>query len=213
MNGTPMVRAGWIEVITGCMFAGKTEEAMKRITKERYSPDRHVVIFAPKIAKRCVTLTDEKEVDTAGKMVSRSGKVLECIEFDETNPWEIVQKLSPGVTTVVIEEAHFCNHELVKVCKHLAEKCKIRVIVIGLDQTFDEEPFGPMPAFMAEAEYVTKELATCTECGSQNASKSWLDSRAIDNVQEGKILVGDKQYRAVCRHCYGRLTAKYPKNC
>ncbi|MEK7511913.1 MAG: hypothetical protein AAB575_02750, partial [Patescibacteria group bacterium] len=198
-------------VITGCMFAGKSEEAIKRITKEQYSRERHVVVFIPQKARRRVTMSNAEEIDTAGKVVSRSGKVIECVEFDETTPWEIVRKLSPGVTTVVIEEAHFCDNELVKVCKHLAEKCKIRVIVIGLDQTFDEEPFGPMPALMAEAEYVTKELATCTECGSQNASKSWLDSRALDNVQEGKILVGDKQYRAVCRHCYGRLADKYPK--
>ncbi|MFA6537393.1 MAG: hypothetical protein WCT18_03255 [Patescibacteria group bacterium] len=214
----PLIRQGYIEVIVGCMFSGKSEEAAKRVTKESFDKNRKLLIFTPRKANREVTLTkSHKKINTYNQMVSRSGKIFPAISFDENNPWEILSyvedylKEHDDLTTVVIEEAHFCDKDLVKVVKLLAEKYLLRVIVVGLDQTFDEEPFATVLLIMTEAEFVTKELAVCFKCGSQSASKSWLDTRALGKVEKGKILVGDKCYKPVCRHCYIDLQEKYPK--
>jgi len=207
-----MVRDGWIEVVVGCMFSGKSTEAAKRVVKETLCKNREVLIFTPRKANRHVTLAETGEqIYTAGKMVSRSGKIFQAIEFNGNEPQEILAHIkgNESLTTVVIEEAHFCSLALVQVCKKLAEIHHLRVIVVGLDQTFSGQGFGPIPDIMIEAEYVTKELAVCTQCGSQNASKTWLDTRELDNVENGDVLVGDQQYTAVCRHCHRKLIAKY----
>lgn len=210
----PLSNQGWIEVICGCMFSGKSTEGAKRVTKEILAKNRKPIIFVPIEARRKVTITETGEIiDTVGKMVSRTGKVFEAIEFNKDNPNEIINYLNNSqsqATTVVIEEAHFCNNNLVDVCKHLAETLKLRVIVVGLDQTFDDQGFGPIPALMVEAEFITKELAVCVECGSQSANKSWLDTRARDQLQ-GKILVGDEQYLALCRHCKKKFRERFNK--
>jgi len=211
-----MIRDGWIEVVVGCMFSGKSNEAAKRVEKEMFSRDRTVLIFTPRQGRRKVTITTNgKKQSNKNKLLSRAGKAFKAIEFDGGKPDQIITRvkrtLAGGgkITTVAIEEGHFCAPELVRVCKTLAEKFMLRVIVAGLDQTFAGDGFGPIPALMVEAEYVTKELAVCTQCGSQNASKSWLDTRVKAKVKKGEILVGDKQYAAVCRHCYNKLVQKY----
>ncbi len=205
-------KEGWIEVICGCMFSGKSTEAAKRIEKELLSKNREVLIFTPQESKREITISETgANINTAGKLVSRNGKVFSAIEFPKDQPSLILQYIeqyNPKVTTVVIEEAHFCHFSLVQVCKRLAEDYKLRVIVVGLDQTFDDEGFGPVPALMVEAEFVTKELAVCVECGSQTANKSWLDNNARQQL-DGKILVGDKQYIALCRHCKNKYKKHY----
>lgn len=203
---------GWIEVICGCMFSGKSTEAAKRVAKELLAKNREVLIFTPQESKREITLSESgTTVNTAGKLVSRNGKVFNAIEFPKDQPSYILQYIesqNKPITTVVIEEAHFCHFSLVPVCKRLAEDYKLRVIVVGLDQTFDDEGFGPVPALMVEAEFVTKELAVCVECGSQTANKSWLDKNARQQL-EGKILVGDSQYIALCRHCKNKFKKEY----
>jgi len=203
---------GWIEVICGCMFSGKSTEAAKRIAKELLAKNREVLIFVPQEARREITLSDSgTSVSTSGKLVSRNGKSFEAIEFPKDHPSYILQYIenyNRPITTVVIEEAHFAHFSLVQVCKHLAEDYKLRVIVVGLDQTFDDEGFGPIPALMVEAEFVTKELAVCVECGSQTANKSWLDQNVRSQLA-GKILVGDEQYVALCRHCKNRYKKRF----
>jgi len=209
---TNLTQDGWIEVICGCMFSGKSTEGGKRITKELIAKNRRPHIFIPREAKREVTIFETGEtINTEGKMVSRTGKTFEATEFDQNNPSQIltfIRQLDKMPTTVIVEEAHFCNNSLVDICKELAETFHLRVIVIGLDQTFDDKGFGPIPALMVEAEFITKELAVCTECGSQNASKSWLDSRAREKL-DGKVLVGDKQYLALCRHCKNKFKNQF----
>ena len=209
---TNLTQDGWIEVICGCMFSGKSTEGGKRVTKELLAKNRRPHIFVPREAKREVTISETGEtVDTEGKMVSRTGKIFEATEFDKNNPSQIItfiRQLDSLPTTIVIEEAHFCDLALVDVCKELAETFRLRVIVVGLDQTFDDNGFGPMPALMVEAEFITKELAVCVECGSQNASKSWLDSRAREQL-DGKVLVGDTQYLALCRHCKNKYKNQF----
>lgn len=205
-------KEGWIEVICGCMFSGKSTEAAKRIEKELLSKNREVLIFTPQESKRDIIISETgKNMNTSGKLVSRNGKVFSAIEFPKDQPsliFQYIEQFNPKVTTVVIEEAHFCHFSLVQVCKKLAEDYKLRVIVVGLDQTFDDEGFGPIPALMVEAEFVTKELAVCVECGSQTANKSWLDKNARQQLA-GKILVGDKQYIALCRHCKNQFKKQY----
>jgi len=204
INQSNLIQDGWIEVICGCMFSGKSSEGAKRIGKELLSKNRKLLIFIPEEARREVTLTQSGEkINTAGKMISRTGKMYQAIEFPKDKPeaiLEYIEKETERPTTVVIEEAHFCAPTLIAVCKKLAEEYRCRVIVIGLDQTFEDAGFGPMPQLMVEAEFVTKELAVCVHCGSQNASKSWLDPEARQKL-EGEILVGDEQYIALCRHC------------
>ncbi|MBU1132365.1 thymidine kinase [Patescibacteria group bacterium] len=215
MQKSGLIQDGWIEVICGCMFSGKSEEGGKRVTKEKLSKSRIPIIFVPRKSQRKLTLTFKQEqVDATGKMVSRNGKSFDGIEFSTSNPDEIIdfiREMTDPPTTVVIEEAHFCSDELVEVCKKLAEEFRLRVIVIGLDQKFNGEGFGPIPRLMVEAEMVTKELAVCTECGSQNASKSWLDSRERKSLENGSILVGDTQYVALCRHCYREFEKNFGK--
>ena len=207
-----LLKPGWIEVITGCMFSGKTTEGAKRATKEKLAKNRQLLIFSPFEARRQVTIAgDEQTLDTAKKMVSRAGKTFDALEFPKAEPEKILEAITPDITTVIIEEAHFCAMTLLEVCKTLAEKFHLRVIVIGLDQTFSGEPFGPIPRLMVEAEFITKELAVCSHCGSHGASKSWLDSRELTNLKDGKILVGDEQYLALCRHCYKEFQAKFLK--
>jgi thymidine kinase len=189
------------------MFSGKSTEGSKHVSKEQLSKVRQPIIFTPLEAKRKLTLAESGiEVDTTQKMCSRAGSSFSAIEFTKDNPSVIVnhvqELLAAGktITTVIIEEAHFCSMDLVQVAKQLAEVFNMRVIVIGLDQTFDDIGFGPVPALMVEAEFVTKELAVCVNCGSFLASKSWLDTRAREDLT-GKVLVGDKSYQALCRHC------------
>jgi thymidine kinase len=210
MSKNPLVRDGWIEVICGCMRSGKSREAYKRIEKEILSRERKVRVFTPDRGRRQMTITaTQKQIDTKDKIVTRAGDMLDAIEFPWNNPSVILEHLAPEIDTILIEEAHFCTTELVEVCRTAAEKFHLRVIVAGLDQTFTGEGFGPMPALMVEAELLDKELAVCMECGSQNASKSWLDTRVRNQVENGDVLVGDEQYRAVCRHCYRELQQKY----
>jgi len=141
-------------------------------------------------------------------------KIFQAIEFDKGKPEQILdyvkKHLAQGLklTTVAIEEAHFCGSTLLDIVRILAEVYKLRVIVVGLDQDFSGNGFNCIPAIMAEAEFVKKELAVCTVCGSQNASKSWLDPEAQKDA-EGNVLVGSDPYSAVCRHCHRELRQKY----
>lgn len=213
---TPLLmKNGTIEVITGCMFSGKSEEAGKRITKELLAKNRHVLIFTPKEARREIKTITGEIVDTSCRLVSRGfSRSYDAIEFPKDSPREIlnhvqqlIQEQKP-LTTVVIEEAHFCSNELVEVCEILANQYQLRVIVVGLDLTFDNKPFTTVTTLMAVAEFIKKELAVCDECGSHGACKSWLDSREISKAK-GNILVGNTQYKALCRHCYEDYRKKY----
>jgi len=217
MQSNGMIREGWIEVVVGCMFSGKSDESGKRIEREKRSKFRNVLNFVPIEARREVELSNGEKVDTTEKVVSRSGKIFQAVEFERKKPEQILdyvkKHLAQGLklTTVAIEEAHFCEPTLLDVVRTLAEVYKLRVIVVGLDQDFAGNGFGPIPSIMAEAEFVKKELAVCTMCGSQNASKSWLDPEAQKDAK-GNILVGSDPYAAVCRHCHRDLRERYGMN-
>ncbi len=142
---------GWIEVIAGSMFSGKTEELIRRLKRAKFAKQR-VEIFKPAIDTRY----DEDNVVSHDDNEIRSTPVPAA---------ENIRLLTSDVEVVGIDEAQFFDDEIVAVCNELANK-GIRVIVAGLDMDFQGNPFGPMPALMATAEYVTKVHAVCTHTGN-----------------------------------------------
>lgn len=142
---------GWIEVICGSMFSGKTEELIRRLKRAKFAKQR-VEIFKPAIDTR---YHDEEVVSHDSNSI-RSTPVTASSN---------ILLLANDVDVVGIDEAQFFDDEIVNVCNHLANK-GIRVIVAGLDMDFKGNPFGPMPYLMATAEYVTKVHAVCTHTGN-----------------------------------------------
>lgn len=142
---------GWIEVISGSMFSGKTEELIRRLRRAQFARQK-VEIFKPIVDPRY----DEDKVVSHDANEIRSTAVPAAAN---------IRLLSEGCDVVGIDEAQFFDDEIVSVCNDLANK-GVRVVVAGLDMDFKGNPFGPMPALMATAEYVTKVHAICTRTGN-----------------------------------------------
>jgi len=175
-------RAGWIEVICGSMFSGKTEELIRRLNRARIARQK-VEVFKPKIDTRY----DEVDV------VSHDEKKTSSIPVE--NATEILF-YAGDFEVVGIDEAQFFDSELVNVCNQLAEQGK-RVVVSGLDMDFKGNPFGPMPALMSIAEYVTKVHAVCIRCG--NPANYSHRTVAGDKL----VMLGETDvYEPLCRKCY-----------
>ncbi len=174
---------GWIEVICGSMFSGKTEELIRRIKRALYGKQR-VQVFKPGIDNRY----DELNV------VSHSQ--LKVVATPVSRPDEILQLLRPDTEVVGIDEVQFLGPDVVQVCEAMARK-GLRVICAGLDQDYQGKPFEPMPQLLAVAEYITKELAICVVCGNPaNRSQRLADSQE-------RVLVGAaSSYEARCRKCH-----------
>ncbi len=175
-------RRGWIEVICGSMFSGKTEELIRRLKRARISRQR-VEIFKPAIDVRY----DEENV------VSHDANVIASTPVESSTR---ILLLATGVDVVGIDEAQFFDSELASVCNQLANN-GIRVIVAGLDMDFQGKPFGPIPALMASAEYVTKVHAICIHCGNL-AQYSHRTAGGTKQVQLGE----QESYEPLCRKCY-----------
>jgi thymidine kinase len=180
---------GWIEVISGSMFSGKTEELIRRVRRARIA-QRKVQVFKPLLDNRF----------HAEQVASHNGLQWEAVPVG--NAREIPERLEDDATIVAVDEVQFFDWEISKVCNDLADR-GLRVILAGLDMDFRGEPFGPMPLLMAEAEEVTKLQAICVTCGAP-ASRT---QRLIDNqpaaYDEPIILVGGSEsYEARCRHCH-----------
>lgn len=173
---------GWIEVIAGCMFSGKTEELIRRLRRAQIAKQK-VKIFKPKIDVRY----SEKSI------VSHSEQSLPSLLVENAN--EILE-LSEDAQVVGIDEAQFFSQELVSVCNHLADKGK-RVIVAGLDQDYKGVPFEPMPQLLAIAEYISKTLAICVACGNP-ADKTQRKTASAERVIVGAADI----YEARCRKCH-----------
>jgi len=147
----PQQDSGWIEVITGSMFSGKTEELIRRLKRAQFAK-QNIEIFKPVLDVRY----DEESVVSHDANHIRSTPVPAAAN---------IRLLADQCDVVGIDEAQFFDYEIVNVCNDLANKGK-RVIVAGLDMDFKGNPFGPMPALMATAEYVTKVHAVCTRTGN-----------------------------------------------
>jgi thymidine kinase len=178
-------RKGWIEVIVGSMFSGKTEELIRRLNRAKIARQK-VEIFKPHIDVRY----SEDEVVSHNANSIRSTPV-------ETSANILL--LASNVDVVGIDEAQFFDQGLSEVCNELANQ-GVRVIVAGLDMDFRGNPFGPIPSLMARAEYVTKVHAICMRCGNL-ANYSHRLSEA-----EKLVVLGEKdEYEPLCRACYSRI--------
>ena len=173
---------GWIEVICGSMFSGKTEELIRRLKRAQYAKQK-VEIFKPAIDVR---YDDEKVISH---------------EFNEVSSTPVpssanILLLANDVNVIGIDEAQFFDDELPAVCIALANRC-IRIIVAGLDMDYLGNPFGPIPNLMATAEFVTKVHAICVDCGDlANHSNRIVASKDLVHLGE------QDEYEALCRSCF-----------
>lgn len=175
-------RSGWIEVITGAMFSGKTEELIRRLKRAKIANQR-VEIFKPALDTRY----DE------AKVVSHDANFILSTPVEHSS--ELLEK-TEGVNVVGIDEAQFFDMALPDVCQSLALR-GIRIIVAGLDMDFRGKPFGPVPNLLAVAEYITKVHAICAHCGNLATHSYRLSS------EEGTVMLGEKdRYEPRCRTCY-----------
>ena len=183
MNPTQRPRAGWVEVITGSMFSGKSEELIRRIRRAQIARQK-VQIFKPRIDDRFAAhqIVSHSDMKMPSQVVSSAHEILE--RFEE------------GTEVVGIDEGQFFDAALVQVVGTLADR-GVRVIVAGLDQDYMGRPFEPMPHLLAVAEYVDKALAICMRCGAP-ANRTQRLVAATDRVVVG----GAQEYEARCRHCF-----------
>lgn len=173
---------GWIEVVCGCMFSGKTEELIRRLRRAQIAKQK-VVIFKPKIDNRY----------SADRIVSHNTQSLESIVIDNAND---IINLSHDAQVIGVDEGQFFTDDLVRVCEELADNGK-RVIVAGLDQDYRGKPFEPIPHLLSIAEYITKTLAICMVCGNP-ADRT----QRITNQMELVVVGAQNVYEARCRKCF-----------
>lgn len=182
-------RYGSVEVITGSMFCGKTDEMIRRLRRARIAKQQ-VQVFKPEI--------DDRYHDV--KVVSHAGS-----EFDATpvtDSASIRTKLDSKTTVVAIDEAQFFDEEIINVVNELANR-GLRVIVGGLDQDFRGEPFGPMPVLISQAERVDKLHAICMNCGEPASRTQRLVNGKPARYDDPVVIVGaNEMYEARCRQCH-----------
>lgn len=175
-------RKGWIEVVCGSMFSGKTEELIRRLKRAKIA-NKKVEIFKPGIDTRY----DDVDV------VSHNANSIRSTPITHS---ENILLLAEGVDVVGIDEAQFLDAELPRVCEQLAQK-GVRVIIAGLDMDFEGKPFGPIPHLLSIADYITKVHAICVKCGDI-AHFSYRTSQ-----DKSKILLGEMDsYQPRCRTCF-----------
>ena len=181
-------KRGWIEVVAGSMFSGKTEELIRRLRRAEIARQK-VEIFKPSIDVR-YSVTD---------VVSHNENSIRSTAVDNS---ATILLLSGNVDVIGIDEAQFFDLGLIDVCNKLADM-GIRVIVAGLDMDFKGQPFGPVPGLMASAEYVTKVHAICMRCGNL----AQFSHRLSDT--DKLVVLGEKEaYEPLCRECFFDLEHK-----
>lgn len=186
------IQKGWIEVICGPMFAGKSEELLRKLNRLKYC-DAHYLLFTPKIDTRSTKYAK-----------SRDGRKISSIIV--SNSIEIIKHLKKEkrkINIVAIDEVQFFDKNLPAVCNYLANK-KYIVIAAGLDMDFNGKPFPTMMELLVTAEKITKLKAICSICG---AEASFTERTNVNSKK--KIIIGDKKiYSARCRHCHS-LSKKF----
>lgn len=181
LTPTPQ-NSGWIELICGPMFSGKTEELIRRLKRSEIARQR-VSIFKPVIDNRY----------SADHIVSHSQQQIASVIVQK--PKDILDHAYES-QVLGIDEAQFFDETIAEVCRRLARSGK-RVIVAGLDKDYRAQLFGPMPLLMAEAEYITKLLSICMRCGNPANFSQRISS------ETGQVLVGESdKYEARCRNCF-----------
>jgi len=181
-------KKGSIEVITGSMFSGKTEELIRRLRRAQFAGQK-VEIFKPSLDKRY----------SETRVVSHDDKSIISTPVDNASA---ILLLAGDVDVVGIDEAQFFDESIIEVCNELADN-GVRIVIAGLDMDFMGKPFGPIPALLAVAEYVTKVHAICMRCGNlaQYSFRKSEDSQVV--------LLGEKNlYEPLCRNCYNETLKK-----
>lgn len=182
-----MTQTGWIEVICGSMFSGKSEELIRRVRRAQFAKQK-IAVFKPKIDTRY-----SKEA-----VVSHNGTTVIAIPVERSK--DILQHISDEFDIIGIDEAQFFDDGITEVVQRLANH-GFRVIVAGLDQDFRGEPFGPMPLMMSVAEQVTKLQAVCQVCGSPASRTQRLINGEPAGYEDPIILIGATEaYEPRCRH-------------
>jgi len=184
-------KRGWIEVVCGSMFSGKTEELIRRLKRAKFAKQK-VEIFKPKIDTRYSTT----------EVVSHDENAILSTPVETA---AAILLLTSDVEVVGIDEAQFFDMGLIEVCNTLASQ-GIRVIVAGLDMDYRGRPFGPIPGLMATAEYLTKVHAICVKCGN-------LANHSHRITQNDKLVVlGETDmYEPLCRFCFTKAVAQQKK--
>lgn len=182
-------REGYIEVICGCMFAGKTEELIRRINVLSYAR-KNILVFKPKIDDRYSTT----------EIASHAGSKVPCIVISEAK--EILDHVNYDTDVVAIDEVQFFDEDVVDICEYLADS-GLRVMVAGLDKDFRGEPFGVLPDLLTRAEFVTKLTAVCAKCGAPATRTQRIINGKPASFNDPIVLVGAKEaYEPRCRHCH-----------
>jgi thymidine kinase len=182
-------KRGSVEVITGSMFSGKTEELIRRLRRAQFAGLK-VEIFKPSLDKRY----------SETRVVSHDEKSITSTPVDNASA---ILLYAGNVNVIGIDEAQFFDNSIVDVCNTLADN-GIRIIVAGLDMDFMGHPFGPMPALLSIAEYVTKVHAICMRCGNL-AQYSYRKSE-----EEQVVVLGEKdKYEPLCRNCFNKVLGKF----
>jgi thymidine kinase len=190
---------GWIEVITGPMFAGKTEELLRRVKRLEYAK-QNIVVFKPLMDNRYA----ENEVVSHNKNRTRSVNI--------SQSKEIFEYVNKDTDVVAIDEIQFLDDEAVNICEYLADR-GIRVIVSGLDREFRGEPFTFMPRLLAMAEYVTKLTAVCVKCGAPATRTQRIVNGKPAKYNDPIVLIGaEESYEARCRRCHKVYRKPKPYN-
>ncbi|MDP5099587.1 MAG: thymidine kinase [Crocinitomicaceae bacterium] len=179
------VQHGWIEVVCGSMFSGKTEELIRRLKRAEFASQK-ILLVKPQIDDRY----HKKNV------VSHQGTSFEAVTVKSSAEILDIWKKEK---IVAIDEAQFFDDGLVSICNQLAKK-GVRVIIAGLDMDFKGVPFGPMPQLLSIAEYVTKVHAICVSCGNL----AQFSHRTVEDKEQ--VLVGAvEEYKPLCRACYNKI--------
>ena len=179
---------GWVEVICGSMFSGKTEELIRRIKRAQIAKQK-VQIFKSMIDTRY----------SVEHVTSHS-----LLQLDATNiehPEQILEHLDDNTRVVGLDEAQFLSHTIVDICHRMANR-GLRVVVAGLDLDYRGQPFGPMPLLMATAEYVTKMSAICTTCGNPASRTQRIRSKTTEEAKHQVLVGAEELYEARCRRCF-----------
>ncbi len=176
--------SGWIEVVCGSMFSGKTEELIRRLKRAKIAKQK-VEIFKPSVDVRY----DEEKVVSHDRNEINSTPVTTS---------EAILLMANDIDVIGIDEAQFFDESLPAVCNELANR-GVRVIIAGLDMDFQGKPFGPMPQLLAIAEYVTKVHAICMRCGklAQNSHRTAINDKLV-------MLGETDSYEPLCRTCYNK---------
>lgn len=180
---------GWIEVITGPMFAGKTEELLRRVKRLEYAK-KNIVVFKP--------LMDDRYAED--EVVSHNKNKTKSVNISAAK--EIFDYIDKDTEVVAVDEIQFLDEEAVKIVEYLAS-LGIRVIVSGLDKEFRGEPFSFMPKLLAIAEYVTKLTAVCVKCGAPATRTQRIVNGKPAKYNDPIVMIGaEESYEARCRSCH-----------